>query len=95
MCQLLTEEKKQNLKVVSWVLFKDLTEDYSLGDSLSDSLEELFQSNKEGARIYRSFFVGEITQHIVKHEKITTNQKNRHLKLITLVLFYVWEDARI
>ena len=33
--------KTYNLKVVSYVLFGDLTEDYSPGDSLSDSSEEV------------------------------------------------------
>ena len=35
----------------------DLTEDDSLGDSLSDRCEELFQRGKIRDRIYRSFFV--------------------------------------
>ena len=37
------------LKVASYVLFGDLTEDYSLGDSLSGSSEGLFQRGKGGA----------------------------------------------
>ena len=37
-----------NLKVVSEILFEDLTEDYSLGDSLSGSSEELLQRGKGG-----------------------------------------------
>ena len=41
-------------------------------------------------------FAGE--ENVVGHQKITTNhkkkQKNGHLKLMTLVLFSVWEDAR-
>ena len=44
-----------NLKVDSYVLFGELTEDYSLGDHLSDSSEELLQRGKGGAMIYRSF----------------------------------------
>ena len=35
-------------KVRSYVLFGDLTEDYSLGVNLSDSSEELFQRGKGG-----------------------------------------------
>ena len=36
-----------NLKVASYVLFGELTEDYSLVDHLSDSTEELFQRRKQ------------------------------------------------
>ena len=39
-----------SLKVVSEVLLEDLTEDYNLGDSLSDSSEELLQRGKGGVR---------------------------------------------
>ena len=45
-------EKKHNLKVDSYILFGDLTEDYSLGISLSDRSEELFQRGKGRVRIY-------------------------------------------
>ena len=44
-----------NLKGASYVLFGDLTEDYSSGDTLSNISEELFLRGKGGARIYRSF----------------------------------------
>ena len=44
-----------NLKVENYVLFRELTEDYSPEDSLSGSSEELFQRGKGGARIYTSF----------------------------------------
>ena len=36
-----------NLKVASYVLFGELTEDYILGDHLSDSAEELFQMRRQ------------------------------------------------
>ena len=35
------------------------------------------------------------TKHVVQHQKITANHKNRHLKLMILVFFYVWEDAGV
>ena len=41
-------EKNTHLKVRSYVLFGDLTEDYSLGVNLLDSSEELFQRGKGG-----------------------------------------------
>ena len=52
-------EKNTHLKVRSYVLFGDLTEDYSLGVNLLDSSEELFQRGKGGAGIYRNFCGGE------------------------------------
>ena len=36
------------------MLFGDLTEDHSLGDSLADSSEELLPRGEEGTRIYRN-----------------------------------------
>ena len=47
-------EKNAQLKVEIYVLFDDLSEDYGLGISLSDSSEELFQRYKGGVRIYKS-----------------------------------------
>ena len=44
-----------NLKAENSVLSSRLTENLSLGCSLSDSSEGLFQRVKKGARIYRSF----------------------------------------
>ena len=36
------------------------------------------------------------TKHVVEHQKSTANhKKTRHLKLMILVLFYVWENARV
>ena len=32
---------------------------------------------------------------VVEYQMITTNHKNRHPKLMILVLFHVWEDARV
>ena len=30
-----------------------------------------------------------------KHQKLAANHRNRHLKIVKLVLFFVWEEARI
>ena len=49
------------------MLFWDHTEDYSLGDSLSDSSEELLPRGKEGATIYRN---------ICQKKKTHTHTKN-------------------
>ena len=54
-------KKTHNLKAVSYALFQDLTEDYSLGDSLSDSSEELFQRGKEESG-YIGVFTGKTKQ---------------------------------
>lgn len=44
-----------NLRTENYALFGRLTEDLSLGDSLSNSSEGLLQRGEGGARIYRSF----------------------------------------
>ena len=74
-----------------------LTEDFSLGYSVSDSSEGQFQRGKGRARIYSSFSEKQTNKnnHVVEHQKFTANHKNRHLMLMTLVLFYVWEHARV
>ena len=78
-----------NLKVASYVLFGDLTEDCSLGGgSLSDSSEELLQRGEGGARIYSFCWEKKKQKHAVEHQKITANhRKDRHLKLMILLLF--------
>ena len=54
--------KFYNAHCKSWVsvLFRDLTEDYSPGDNLSDNSEERLQRGRGGARIYMNFFSWEI-----------------------------------
>ena len=79
LCLLSTEKNHKNshnLKVASYVLFRDLSEDYSPGDSLSESSEEMFQRGEGGATIYRSFCW---KKNIVKHQKITANHKKTDL----------------
>ena len=49
------KNKKYHLKVVKYDLVIGLTEDLSLGDSLSDSVKGLFQRDEGRARIHRSF----------------------------------------
>ena len=70
-----TGEKMRNLKVTNSVLFRGLTEDYSVRDSLSDSSEELLRRDKGGGQ----------EKTVVEHQKFT---KNRHLQLIILALYY-------
>ena len=85
--------KTHNLEVASSVLFGGLTEDYSPGDGLSESAEELFQRGKGGARIYG--VLEEKVKACVWISKITANPpQNRYLKLVILALSWVWQDVR-
>ena len=34
-------------------------------------------------------------KNVAKYEKITANHRNRHLELMILVGFYVWEDTGV
>ena len=47
----LTENQMHKLKVSSYVLSGDLTQDYNLGDRISESSEELLQRGKKGFMI--------------------------------------------
>ena len=49
------KKKKYSLRAENYVLFGEYTEDLSLGDSLSDRSERLFQRGKGRAKIYRNF----------------------------------------
>ena len=60
-----------NLKASGYVLLTNLSEDYSLGDSLSGSSEELFQRGKEEPIYIEAF--AEIKNKVVEHQKITAN----------------------
>ena len=72
-----------SLKVVSEVLLEDLTEDYNLGDSLSDSSEELLQRGKGGVR--------HMEESVIQGLLLIT--KNRTLKLMILD-FSMFEKMR-
>ena len=58
-----------------------LTEDYSLGDSLLDSSEELLPRGNGETRIYMNSFAGGVRGHVVEHQKITTNYKEQKSQL--------------
>ena len=78
-----------SVKVTSSLLFLDLTADCSMGDNLSDSSEGRLQRGKGGARVYE-LFAGKNMQSSIESLLLIT--KNRHLKLMILVLFCVWEE---
>ena len=67
-----------NLKASGYGLFTNLSEDYSLGDSLSGSSEELFQRGKGRANIYRRFF----WKKKKKKKKIVEKKKNKKKKVV-------------
>ena len=65
------KRKKKSLKIVTYVLFRELTEDYSLGNSLSDTYEKVLKNGKRGARIHFSSCWGKKKKkHVVKHQNI-------------------------
>ena len=75
-----------------------ITEDYSLGDTLSDDSEELFQRSSGGDRIYRSLFENKTKEkkmHGQTSEDHFSSQKNQTLKLMIVELLYIWEDVRV
>ena len=53
LCQ--QRRKMRNLKVENYILCGKLIENYSLGDSLSESSEEMVQRGKGGARALTNF----------------------------------------
>ena len=65
-----------NVKIVSYALFSELTEDYSPRDSSSESSEELLSRGKGGARMYRSFLAGE-KKKVIKHQKISGKHRKQ------------------
>ena len=92
----MSTKKKKRYNLKSYVLFRDISEDYRLGGSLSHSSEELFQRGKGRARIYSFCWEKTKNKHVAEHQKITANhKKTRHVRLMILVLFYIWEDAKV
>ena len=69
------KKKIHKLKVASYILFRELTEYYSLRNRLSDSPEILFQKGKGGARIYRSFCWKQINVYLnIKRVQLITKK---------------------
>ena len=62
-----------NVRAVSFICFHRLIEDYSPGDSLSDTSEELIQRDKGGGARICEFFL--LEKNIHKHQKTTANHK--------------------
>ena len=60
---------------MSYVLYRELTEDQSLGKSLSDTSEKVLKSGKRGARIYRSFGWKKKKKHVVQYKNMTNYKK--------------------
>ena len=70
----------------------DKTDSLSPGCSLSGTSEGQLQSSKRGTRIQRSFCNKD---HVAETWYGYCLRKTRHLKLMKLVVFYVWEDAGV
>ena len=64
----MSTEKNAQPKIVHYVLFRNLTEDYSLGGSLSDALEERSKEVREEPR-YIGVFAEK--RNVAEHQKIT------------------------
>ena len=79
-----------NLKVEDYVLIGSRAEDLSLENNLTYSSEGLLQRGKGGARIHRRFC--NKNQAVRTCKDYCKLEKTRHLNV---VLFYVWEDARV
>ena len=81
------------LKFESYVLFCILQ---ARKTGLSDISEGLFQRGKRGregvARIYRNFCNKDLV--VGTSNDYSYLKKSRHLKLMKLAGFYVWEDAK-
>ena len=73
-----------------------LTEDYSLGDSLSDSSDKLLsRGRREWASVYMIFWRLGNTCSQAYILLVIASHKDQISQLMILVLFYIWEDARI
>ena len=55
--KLLTEKQIHELKISGYVLLGDLTQDYNLGEGISESSEELFHRARKDSR-YLGVFTG-------------------------------------
>lgn len=84
--------KMHNLKVVSWILFGDHTGDYSLGHSLSAWRNFSKEVREEPG--YMEIFGWKKKNHAIKHQNIA-NHKEQISQINVLVLFCLWESARI
>ena len=91
---LLSEPPEKPSKVSNHVLFGEFMEDYSLGDSLSDRAEGLYKRVDGRAMIY-SGFTGKKKKKKSNIKRIGLKTKAKHLKLMILVLFFLWEDVKV
>ena len=80
--------------MASDVLFRDLTEDYGVGDSLSGSSEELLQRHGEEPEHIWVLYEKQKTKnrntpqnHVVTHQKITANRKKHTSQIDKFIAF--------
>ena len=84
--------KTHNLKVASFILFVDaIVQETASRITLKNWAKAVREEPG-----YMSFCWEKTNKStVVTHQKITANHKSRHLKLIILEYFCVWEGARI
>ena len=91
----LKKNKNKNthkLKDENDILLPGFTEDHSLAHNLSDCSKGLFQRRTGGAGLWA--FAEK--KNVVEHQNITANHTQKtDLKLMILVLFYVWEYSGV
>lgn len=67
---------------MSYVLFGNLTRDYSLGDTSQITLQNCSKEVRGGQDKWEFLLKKKKKkEHVVKYQRIITNHKNRHLKV--------------
>jgi len=64
-----------------------------LGHGISDNTEQLSQRGEGGVKIHSSFCNKRPDSQNVR-SLLLIKKKNRHIRLMKLELFYIWEDAK-
>ena len=81
--------KPHNIRVMSLSFIQGLIEDHNPGRQPLRSSEEIALKRQWKSQFIYGFWLGNTGNHAF------ISIKNRYLKLMILVLFCVWEDARI
>ena len=89
--------KTHNLKVENGIVFEEVLKTIAW-ETLSNGSEELFQRGSGGDRIYRNLCwkQNKRKQNVWSSiKRLLLITKSQTLKLMIIVLFYIWEDARV
>lgn len=90
----MTRRRKSQCMLLSVRNEIEKPENLSLRYSFSNSLKDCPKEVRGGARMCISF-LDKSQINVFKHQKLAANHKNRYIQLVNLVLFFVWEEARI